>query len=124
MAPRTADTAAPSAGMDRCPKCLNLVKSKNLRRHLRDVCKGMVNSGLATEPTPASRSRALLRDDQPGEVEEETRLHDGTAHSARTTANELLGPTEGSHDLGQSFRDHGQFGSLSSFDSMDDESRP
>lgn len=120
----TIETVSPPDGMVYCPYCFSLLKRKNLHKHLRIAC--------AEAARPATRKQVSnLHGDFPklgpepssGEGQEDPR-EEVLSSSYRATEHPGLDATDGTTNIGQSFRDHGQFGSHPSFDGMDDESKP
>lgn len=116
----TTETVALPMGKVRCPRCLSLVKSGGLARHLRNVCVTSASASPSDELPGRRPVSTLTEPDKDYEVENVARPE----FLSEPDALAALKPTEGTKDVGISFRDHGQFGSPATFDSMDDESAP
>lgn len=121
--PGTTETVSIPSGMVRCTQCLSLMRRNSLARHLRLFCINRVGAGSAAELPLEQPSKTRPECEHEYSANAELSLGAEPVLSPLATEDAALAPTEGSLDLGKSFRDHGQFGSHPNFDSMDDESK-
>lgn len=103
VAPKTATPTPPTLVL--CPTCRAKVRSDQLDKHHRKAHAGRAPSAPTPSGSPSRKERSHDNETRRQTLDHERRL-------------------DGSRGIGHTFRDRGQFGSLPSFDRMDDESDP